>query len=672
MLRLVFTGNETLSSSSLEKEVERELEDFFESDFPEAKGDDAAFLIENLYRKTGYHFVHVEYRLKTEKNGTSLEFIVSEGPQVQVRGITVSGNTFFADDELLSFFAGNTEGILGFGGSVFVESEIRDAISSIHSLYTSEGFLKVDIGKPVYTFIEDQSQVKIHISINEEIRILIGKIDYKGEILENAQEELEDLSRKLSGKPFLRRLKLILQSGVREIYGNLGYPDVSITIDEVSHPDSPQVDLSCSISSGSRVTIASIEVTGNERTDTGFIIKRLALKPGELYTFKKRRESFRKLYQTGLFSRVTISLEKTAAPEKRQVKVMLEEALSREIFLYGGWGSYELLRGSAGYQDKNIFGLGRIFRFEGGGSLKSGYVEATVRDPYILGTDITADFPVFYRSREEPSFTREEYGGSVLFSKRLSRDLSASLRYQYSRARTKDISADTVIEQENDYTIASLKAQTTLDNRDDVLFPTSGYRMFGSAEVAEPALGSNLSYYRFNFGIRSFIALSEKNILAMRYDTGVILPGRNQVIIPIGERYFNGGENKVRSFRESELGPKDSSGDPLGGNAFNVFSIEIRRLLTDNLVATIFVDYGNISPNFSPEEENIDTSIDRQDVIDRTFDDYFSDFRPAVGFGLQYLLPVGPARLDFAWNPDQDKERDEDSFNFHFSIGMAF
>lgn len=158
----------------------------------------------------------------------------------------------------------------------------------------------------------------------------------------------------------------------------------------------------------------------------------------------------------------------------------------------------------------------------------------------------------------------------------------------------------------------------------------------------------------------------------MRYDTGVILPGRNQVIIPIGERYFNGGENTVRSFRESELGPKDLSGDPLGGLAFNVFSIELRRLLTNNMAASIFVDYGNISPNFSPEEDELDSFDDRQEVIDRTFSDYFSDLRPAVGIGLQYLLPVGPARLDFAWNPDQDKDQDEDSFNFHFSIGMAF
>ena len=55
-----------------------------------------------------------------------------------------------------------------------------------------------------------------------------------------------------------------------------------------------------------------------------------------------------------------------------------------------------------------------------------------------------------------------------------------------------------------------------------------------------------------------------------------------------------------------------------------------------------------------------------------TFSQYFKDFRTGVGFGLQYQLPVGPARVDFAFNPDQDTDRDEDFFVFHFSVGMAF
>jgi outer membrane translocation and assembly module TamA len=55
-----------------------------------------------------------------------------------------------------------------------------------------------------------------------------------------------------------------------------------------------------------------------------------------------------------------------------------------------------------------------------------------------------------------------------------------------------------------------------------------------------------------------------------------------------------------------------------------------------------------------------------------TFDQYFTGFGYGVGFGLQYLSPVGPARADFAFNPDRDSKRDEDLFVFHFAVGMAF
>jgi outer membrane protein insertion porin family len=128
----------------------------------------------------------------------------------------------------------------------------------------------------------------------------------------------------------------------------------------------------------------------------------------------------------------------------------------------------------------------------------------------------------------------------------------------------------------------------------------------------------------------------------------------------------------VRSFKESELGPRDLSNDPAGGYGLNVFSIELRQRLIGNFIGTLFVDYGNIAPNRSREEQGQNPYDSRSDVISDTLDDFFKGFRPAVGFGLQYLLPVGPARLDFAFNPDNDAKRDEDFFVFHFSVGTAF
>ena len=672
VLRLVFSGNDKFSDKELDELAAGELENFFESDFPEAKADDAAYLIETFYRKAGYHFARVSYQISSLQDTALIEFAIGEGPQVQVDSLVITGNTNFSDKEILSFFAGEKQKVFGLGDSLFVESEIQDAVSSVRNLYTSDGFLEVRVELAPYIFSRDRSTVEIHLHINEGLQTVVGEILYKGEILEEAQSLLQNLSEGLSGKPFLARRKLMLRNGVQEIYGNLGYPDVLVKIKEKREEGSSKVGLACFVTSGPLVTVAAIEVVGNERTSAEFIKKRISLQPGDVYNSKKKRESFKKLYKTGLFSRVTLTLKKGKLLNERLLEIRVEEALAREVFFHGGWGSYELLRASTGFLDKNIFGQGRTFRLEVGGSVKSSNAETMIRDPWILGSNIIADLSVFFRNREEPSFTREESGASILFSKKFGRLLSASLRYMYSSTTTKDVIASAADEPESDYTIASVKMQTTYDNRDDILFPSTGHKVFGSAEIAEPAMGSGLSFYRFNAGIRKFFPLSTSKTLALRYDTGVILPGRNQVSIPIGERYFNGGENTVRSFLESELGPRDSSGDPLGGMAFNVFSVELRCQLIDNLVGSLFVDYGNISPNVSPEQEGGEPFKDRQDVIDRTLDDYFSDFRPAVGMGIQYLLPVGPARLDFAWNPDQDKERDEDEFTLHFSIGMAF
>ena len=140
--RVVFQGNQHLSDSELRAAAAEELAGFAGSDFPEAKADDAAFMIESTYKKAGYAFVKAAYRIAAEKDGTLLEFTIAEGPQVLVSGISINGNNTFTSKELLSFFEEKSRGLLGTGSLVFVESEIRDGIAAIRDLYTGEGFLQ--------------------------------------------------------------------------------------------------------------------------------------------------------------------------------------------------------------------------------------------------------------------------------------------------------------------------------------------------------------------------------------------------------------------------------------------------------------------------------------------------------------------------------------------------
>lgn len=671
---LVFTGNQAFSEGRLRQVAAEELAALGHTDFPAATADDAAFQMEQAYKREGYAFATVSYRLSgAPEEVATLEFTVSEGAQVIVQGVEFTGNTAFDRDALLAFFEGESRDFLGLGKLLFVETEISAALSAIRDLYLSEGYSQALIGDPVFSYSEDRSRVTVHCAIQEGTRRTIAAVEFHGDTDSEGMGLLADLPEELIGKAYVPRRKLLLKSRVQEIYGNLGFPAAEVTVSDSAGVNFSQVRLDVTIVSGPKVKIAGIAIHGNERTTDAFIRSRLALQVGDMYSGDGKQASFRKLYRTGLFSRVAIELMDGSSPGEGVLEVTVQEAMAREVFVQGGWGSYELLRGSAGYQHNNIFGTGRVFGLEAGGSVKSVNVQANLTDPWLMGSDITAALPVYFRRREEPSFTREEVGGSLLFSRNFFGGVGVTLGYLYRESNIVELASTSLSEvSESSYTTASAKLQATTDSRNDIFFPTSGHKAFGAVEIADPSLGSGISFYRFNLGMRKFLPLSEKNTLGLRFDTGVILPGRDQLSIPIGERFFNGGENTVRSFKESQLGPKDLQGEPLGGDAFNVFAIELRHRLTERLAASLFFDYGNVSPNRTREENGEPPFTDRSEVIDATFADYFKGFRPGLGCGLLYLLPIGPARLDFAWNPDQDKERSEEGYLIHFSIGTAF
>ena len=56
--------------------------------------------------------------------------------------------------------------------------------------------------------------------------------------------------------------------------------------------------------------------------------------------------------------------------------------------------------------------------------------------------------------------------------------------------------------------------------------------------------------------------------------------------------------------------------------------------------------------------------VDHADYFD------FEDFRTGIGAGVRYMLPIGPVRVDGAYNPTA--RDDEDDWVVHFGIGMAF
>lgn len=669
-----FKGNDHLSAAALRRAARMELAAFAANQGREADLEDAVFQMEIAYRGEGYAFAVVSYDRMVREDRTQVVFAVTEGPRVLIEAIDFTGRSAFPADDLISLFLPSRMIFDPSQEQPFVQAELDAGVGRVRDFYLARGYLDVAVGAPRLVFAENRTRVSIDIPLAEGRLYRLTDLQFQGDLPQDAAEDLHALRQEKIGNAYNRSQRLVIQSSLEEIYGNLGYADMQVSLEEqrLAAPDG--ILIKAIITSGALVTISDIQVRGNTKTQPDFIRRRVKLNPGDRYSLRGERDSFRALYRTGLFSKVNLVLEDQGRPGQRSLVVSVVEGPSREFYIEPGWGSYELLRVKLGWREKNPLGGGRNVGIESIVSVKSRQVVINMVDPWFLNTEITADVPLYYSYREEPSFTREDIGVSPSFSQHISDHVTATAAYTLRNTDISDVDAAAALEDvdTDTYNFASIKLQGTYDDRDDPFYPARGRRLSFSIEHADDALGGDITFTRLTAGMRYFYSVNRDTVLGLRYATGFIYPGPGETTVPISERFFNGGENSVRSFRQSELGPKDLSGDPVGGLAYNTINIELRRRLIGDLSGSLFFDLGNVAPNRSISESDGEPPENRSDAVSETLHDFFNDFRPGIGVGLQYKLPIGPVRCDLAFNPDADDDRDEDDYVFHFSVGMAF
>jgi len=184
-----------------------------------------------------------------------------------------------------------------------------------------------------------------------------------------------------------------------------------------------------------------------------------------------------------------------------------------------------------------------------------------------------------------------------------------------------------------------------IDRRDQWLFDST-------VGISSQAIGSDLDYVKADIGFSVYHPIGN-GIFRVRTRAGVIQPLGDQEDIPIAVRFFNGGQNSVRSFEERELGTEDpNSGFPLGGEFYSVLNAEyVYPIQQVNGLSIIpFFDAGNLLEDAS--------------------DIGFTDIRYGYGLGVQYMTLIGPLRIDYGINPDP-RVNEEDGV-LHIGFGSEF
>ncbi|MFW6250488.1 MAG: BamA/OMP85 family outer membrane protein [Alkalispirochaetaceae bacterium] len=674
--KVEIVGGGEIDSTRLREAAGEELRALRAGEGDAATAADAAYNIESWLRREGYPEARVHSRMIREtpagdlrvrsseawESVTRLELIVEPGRRVLLGEITFNGVEAFSERRLRSLFPRGVD-------LPFQREEIEEALGRAARLYEVNGYARSSLG-PIETDsreAEDATYYDVSVPVDEGPRFRIDEIDVRsGQLKAEELRTLEELIR-LQGRPYFPRQETRGAITIREHLGAEGYEAKVDHTAELS--PSGEVRLVYFVDPGPKLLLEEVVVSnrGAEplRTRRSFVRSFLPLKPGDPVDLTALEETENRLYSLGIFALAEVGIperedgeaeerdpREETAPETREtsVQVALEELRSRYLELTAGWGSYEQLRGSLTYTDRNLFGRGRSWTASLEGSFKSYGVEMSVSDNVLLGPSSTAALTGSYRYRDAVAYDRRQGRAEASVTYRLSRLWTVRTSYTFARSVVTEVEGEIPGIEDADLATGSVQVAGEYDSRDSVVTPERGGYLLLAPLLSAPVIGSELSFTGGEIATVRHFPFAERFVLSLSGRYRVRRRIGSEDPLPIQERFFLGGADSVRSFSQDSMGLLNSDGVPQGGMSALEGTAELRIRIVEELHTALFYDFGQLGR--------------------RAFA-FSGDQGHAVGAGVRYYLPVGPIRLDFAYNPGKRYEA-EHPWALHFAVGFSY
>jgi outer membrane protein insertion porin family len=209
------------------------------------------------------------------------------------------------------------------------------------------------------------------------------------------------------------------------------------------------------------------------------------------------------------------------------------------------------------------------------------------------------------------------------------------------------------------------------DSRNRSLFADRGSRQNFFVSYALP--GSGVEYYTVRHNYTKYIPIYRRWTVRLNSELGFGEALGDTTALPPYKQFFSGGPQSVRGYKESWLGPRDSFGNPYGGNVLVAGQVELiiplPAKLSGSTRASIFYDIGNV---FNTGEVKFTDKLGAP----ITYKPDFNELKTSVGVAVQWLAPMGLFRFSYAVPLNEFKGNDrfygDVIEGFQFSIGQAF
>jgi len=637
-------GSTTLSESEILAKLGGRLDHILLHPATRWRAADAAFLVEQDLQLAGFNDVLVKWKLLGER---SIRLRVIEGPRDILGEIVVEDvPNPKLNKTLVGLFKLNPQkraSGLTLESYPLRDEDVEAGIALMEQQMQSIGFYDAKITLKSRTDNPETGRVDFVFSVDAGGISMIAPPTFEGESSKEFRVDMSDLVGLPATGPNLNAMR----ARVAEHLSKGGFVNAKVRMK--LNFERLKVRPHFIVTKGQRYELRSITFTGLEKTDPARIAARLEPLKGGILDGPLAQKRIGQIISTGAFSSVKTEFNKN---EGNLVDATLHftEGQARGISTTVGFDTYEGLILGASYYDRNFRGKLRNFSAGFEISQRSLLGEISITDPWLWGRDLPGTLRLFALSKDYEGFRslRSGLGGIITHqpSEHLSMEYRAAVAYIEN---TPDGLLPTDLG-DSEYSYAALRVTPILDYRDNPSLPTSGWHVAAPFELGAVIANPSSFFVRMQLEGSWHYKMSEKSQFSVGARGGVLIPNGGTNNLPIDQRFFLGGANSVRSFRERELGPWSITGYPTGGEAYWVANFEYSRSIAGPLRAVAFIDAGGLTTNWE--------------------DLGLTDPEVAIGLGLRINLPIGPARLEYGHNMTQDGR--ETSGTWHFAIGATF
>ena len=606
---------------------------------------------------------------------------------------------------------------------------LQDDVTSIRTLYEANGFQDCNVqSQLIDDYKGHHGDLSVKFVIQEGLQTRVASLTVEGNH-QLSMDEILGVVGSSKGQPYSEFNVSNDRDNILATYYDQGFSEARFTADleklPPAGPDSgPTVRLTYHITEGRQVLVARVLLSGYEHTRPGVISREVGIKAGEPLSEAKVVETQRKLYNLGIFSRVSVGPQNPEGEDEQKTIVVMVDEARRYTIGYGLGFEAQRLGSSTNatalalnfaprvtleITKGNLTGRADSLSFKARVSTIQGRALVTYTAPnYFASPNFNLQLLAEYiTSRDVQTFDSRRAEGTVRLSQKLSS--TSSLLYQYAYRHVVASNIQIAVEEiplfSQNTEVSEFGVTWLRDHRNSVSDPSRGDFENVDIAVAMRPIGSSANFIHVYLQNTTYHPIGRRLVFARSTRFGVQTPYGSSVSgdIPLPERFFAGGGTSLRGFALNQAGPRDPvTGFPIGGQAELIFNQDLRfpmhlPLIGDRLGGAVFYDAGNVFPSI--REITLNTSAPLPTIGNATGPNglpttvcltnctnelkYFSH---TVGFEFRYGTPIGPIALDLGYqlnpgsfispvtvngNPGVAVSR-LPAFQFFFNLGTTF